>query len=371
MTLRKRRIWLLVCVFVFIIIAPVINLYISGYRLTSNLKIIKTGGIYIHSPENSAKIYLNGKYKKQIGIIQNGIFLQNLKPEKYTVLLGYEGFWPWEKKIEVKEEQVTELKPILISQNPKNEVILRGSFIKLYYSPFQKILAFAEKNKKGLYKINFYLPQENLFLNPQNSTSLVSIVFKNPPRLLWDKNSAVLISDPSFKKEPSIKVIFNLDSQNFEAKKISKSEETEILTMSDDFKNFKSSEIKNFDFYFAKMTAKKKEMIWFDNFKNVIWFDININESELPYFMYNEKKIIPPLKIMDSRFIISNIDFFPGRRDVIIASISNGVYAAELDGRGGRLFQPIYKGKHPDFAIFKGEKIIYILDDGNLLRVEL
>jgi len=351
--------------------APIINLYISGYRLTSNFKIIKTGGIYVYSPLNEVKIYLNNSYKKQTGIIQDGIFLQNLKPGKYTILAAKDGFWPWQKKIEVKEEIVTELRPVLVSQNPEGETILRGLFVKLYSSPFQKILALAEKNKNGSYKINFYLPDENLFLNPRNSVSLPLVFFKNPPRLLWKENSVAIISDPSFKKEPSVIVNFNLGAQTFEAKKMAHSDEMKTLTMPDDFKNFKLSAMKNFDFYFAKMLARKKEIIWLDILNNTIWFDVNVNENELPYFMYNEKKAVAPLKIVVPRFAVGNIDFFPARIDVIIAAISNGIYAIELDGRGGRSVQPIYKGKQPDFAIFKGEKIIYILDDGNLSRVKL
>ena len=371
MTLKKRRIWLILCVLIFIISAPVINLYISGYRLTSDFKIIKTGGIYVYSSLNEVKIYLNSEYKKQTGIIQSGIFLQNLNPGKYTILAAKDGFWPWQKKIEVKEELVAELHPVLVAQNPEGETILRGMFVKLYYSPFQKILALAEKNKKGFYKINFYLPDENLFLNPLNSVTLAQTFFKNPPRLFWKENSVALISEPDLKKEPSITINFDLNSQNFEAKKMPKNEETETLTLPDDFKNFKSSEMKNFDFYLAKMPARKKEIIWLDESRNTIWFDVNVNETELPYFMYNEKKAVPPLKIISPRFAVSNIDFYPSRRDAIIATISNGVYVIELDGRGGRAVQPIYKGKQPDFAIFKGEKIIYILDDGNLSRVEL
>lgn len=371
MTLKKRRLWLIICILIFVIAAPAINLYIDGYRLTSDFKIIKTGGIYVYSSLDDVKIYLNNQYKKRTGIIQGGIFLQNLNPGKYTVLAAKDGFWPWQKKIEVKEELVAELRPVLVSQNPVGETILRGMFVKLYYSPFQKILALAEKNKKGLYKINFYLPNENLFLNPQNSTSLTQTFFKNSPRLLWKENSVIIMSDPSSKKEPSVMVNFNLNFQTFEAKKAVKSDEAEILIMPDDFKNFKSSEMKNFDFYFAKMPARKKEIIWLDSLSNTIWFDINVNENELPYFMYNEKKASPPLKIIAPRFAVSNIDFFPARRDAIIAAISNGIYAIELDGRGGRSVQPIYKGKQPDFAIFKGEKTIYILDGGNLSRVEL
>ena len=52
-------------------------------------------------------------------------------------------------------------------------------------------------------------------------------------------------------------------------------------------------------------------------------------------------------------------------------AIDNGVYALELDGRGGRMLQPIYKGKQPTFAAFPADKKIYILDDGNLMSLEI
>jgi hypothetical protein len=68
---------------------------------------------------------------------------------------------------------------------------------------------------------------------------------------------------------------------------------------------------------------------------------------------------------------VKNVDFYPGRKDVIIMASQNGVFAIEIDGRGNRNIQPIYKGKEPTFITYKNMNLIYILDDNNLIKINL
>src|SRR3989338_11338406 len=122
---------LITCVFMFLAGAIAVNFYVLGYRIDSDLKITKTGGIYIYSPEAKSDIYLNNRLKEQTGIILGGVFIQNLKPQKYSVLVAKNGYWPWQKNITIKEEVVAELRAMLIPQNPKGEIILKGLFLNL------------------------------------------------------------------------------------------------------------------------------------------------------------------------------------------------------------------------------------------------
>lgn len=365
MTLRKRRILLLISVLVFLIITPLLNFYLAGYRITKGFKITKIGGMYIYSPENSVKIYINNELKKETGFIQNGYFIQNMKPGKYSIIVAKDGFWPWKKDLNVKEEIVSETRSFLIKKEPEGKTILRGMFFEVYASPSGKALALTEKNKKtGLYKINFYEPDSETFLNPKDVQTR-NIYFSKILKTKWEENSFIILADKSL-----IKYSFDLGSKTFEAQKIKENEES-IFKPQDDFSIFKSSEMKIFDYANAKISNRKKEIIWLDKTHDTIWFDVSKEESDLPYFIYQEKEKTLPFKVFTSKFQIKNIEFFPGRRDIIIVAINNGVYAMELDGRGGRIIQPIYKGKNPDFALFKGEKKIYVLDDGNLSYINL
>ena len=68
---------------------------------------------------------------------------------------------------------------------------------------------------------------------------------------------------------------------------------------------------------------------------------------------------------------VRNFEYFPKRRDVAIAAFDNGIWTVEFDSRGGRIIQPIYKGKSPYFVLFPGENQLYILDDGILIKASL
>lgn len=90
-----------------------------------------------------------------------------------------------------------------------------------------------------------------------------------------------------------------------------------------------------------------------------------LDENPLPYFFTDRGDVL----VFKSKSEIRGVGFFPGRRDVILTAVKNGVFAIELDGRGTRNFQPVYKGKNPTFAVLKN--LVYILDDGRLFEVRL
>ena len=342
--------------------AIAVNFYVLGYRIDSDLKITKTGGIYIYSPEAKSDIYLNNRLKEQTGIILGGVFIQNLKPQKYSVLVAKNGYWPWQKNITIKEEVVAELRAMVISQNTKGEIILKGLFLNLYSSPEQKVAALVErKNNGGISKkLIFYLPEEKIFLTPDSSGSQNLIVFKNISRIEWSENAMFFSTEKGL-----IRAGFNLKNKTFRAEK------TDGLNSNKDFlTEFASSELENFKPNFAKISSRKKEIIWQDG-QNTIWFDILKDENTLPYFLFGEKNLKFPVVVFHSKFPLANIDFFPGRSDAAVIALNNGVYGLEFDSRGGRNLQPIYKGKSPDFAVFRGDKKIYVLDDGNFISIEL
>lgn len=90
-----------------------------------------------------------------------------------------------------------------------------------------------------------------------------------------------------------------------------------------------------------------------------------LDENPLPYF-FSERGVV---SVFNSKSEIRGVSFYPGRRDVILLAVENGIFAIELDGRGTRNFQPVYKGKNPTFAVLRG--LVYILDDGRLFEVRI
>lgn len=141
MTLRKRRIILAVCILVFLLLIPLILLYTTGFRWDPELGLYKTGGLYISSPLIDSKIFINNNFEKETNILQAGLFLQSLKPGKYSILVAKDNYWPWQKNLVVKEQIVTEARAMLIPKEPKGTVILRENYSPLETSKYDEILA--------------------------------------------------------------------------------------------------------------------------------------------------------------------------------------------------------------------------------------
>ncbi len=281
MTLRKRRVILIICIIALFIIVPIVILYNYGYRINSKLQITQTGGLYISSPIRDAKIIIDNK-EKSFGIFNKDVLLQSLIPKTYSVAVIKEKYWPWYKDLEVKGRIVTEARSFLIPIDPNGEII----------------------------------PSEQLNVDE------------------------------------------NVDIMN-EFKKI-----TNIP------KKFKDEEEKKL--FFSRFTKDEKERLWWEPEKNEIkveWLD---KEEIIPYYFCLEtNKCMMSMVIINTISNVKNVDFYPGRKDVIIMASQNGVFAIEIDGRGNRNIQPIYKGKEPTFITYKNMNLIYILDDNNLIKINL
>lgn len=92
-------------------------------------------------------------------------------------------------------------------------------------------------------------------------------------------------------------------------------------------------------------------------------WDVN---ATLPFYAESTESVI-----LKAPSLIRAAAFYP-RREAAIVAYSNGVYLVELDGRGGHILAPIYKGKEPSFVLpDSGGELLYILDDGILFRVKL
>lgn len=110
-----------------------------------------------------------------------------------------------------------------------------------------------------------------------------------------------------------------------------------------------------------------------------VWVDGNTvmaawkGASSVPPFFCDVDGTCPAtMEVTKSQAAIRNIDFYKDRDDVLLIASQNGVFAIELDRRGGtQNFQPIYKGAGlPRFKVMD-EHTIYVLDGSILLTIGL
>jgi len=157
--------------------------------------------------------------------------------------------------------------------------------------------------------------------------------------------------------EPQGKIVF---WENYTPLEITKY--YEILTSLKNLKNTAHS----------KMTANQKEKLSWDPKTNKVFAEWLGDKESLPYFFCNDKICSEKIAIFQAPANIKNIDFYPGRADAAIIAFQNAVYAVEFDGRGGdRNIEPVYKGKNPNFATYKNDGSVYILEENKLIEIKL
>ncbi len=139
MKLIHRRIIYLSFIAAFLIITPIIIIYTSGYRYNFKRGTLeKTGIIYLESTPRSAKIYLNGVYRDN-----TPARFTNLLPDKYSVEISKDGYYPWHKTIEVQSNLTAFEKNIVLFKQSQPISALPGKINILSASPNQDIIFYS------------------------------------------------------------------------------------------------------------------------------------------------------------------------------------------------------------------------------------
>jgi len=114
--LKIRQRYFIGLVITFILVVPLLVLYASGYRISSDLHIIKTGGINVEVSLSGASFYLDDEFEGTGSLFQKSFFIQNLLPDIYTVRIDREGFHDWRKEVQVYPQLITSGKALLLPQ---------------------------------------------------------------------------------------------------------------------------------------------------------------------------------------------------------------------------------------------------------------
>jgi dipeptidyl aminopeptidase/acylaminoacyl peptidase len=90
-----------------------------GYRFDfENKKLTQTGGFFLKAEPKQVEIYIEGKLAKKTDFFFGSALVENLLPKKYKIEVKKEGYLTWEKRLEIREKEVTEVKNLVLF--PKN-----------------------------------------------------------------------------------------------------------------------------------------------------------------------------------------------------------------------------------------------------------
>jgi len=155
MNKKNRLLILIICVGLFLVIAPYLVMYSMGYRINfENWKITATGGIYVRTSPQAEKIIIDSKPEKP-GMFSTSVFVQDLIPKEHTVLIKKTGYFDYEKTLQVKEKEVTKIENIILFKNNITFDNLLTSVESFSVSPDKKHILAEINDTKALNFVYF------------------------------------------------------------------------------------------------------------------------------------------------------------------------------------------------------------------------
>lgn len=136
MTYKTRRILFLSLLILFLIVATLTVFYSLGWRFDWKAKKITQPGIfYFKIWPRSVQIYLDDELEEKTDFFFGSTLIENLLSGEYRVEIKKEGFHVWEKTLEIRKREVTEVKNIvLIPENP-NFTMITSKVNDFFFSP--------------------------------------------------------------------------------------------------------------------------------------------------------------------------------------------------------------------------------------------
>lgn len=149
MTKKVRGILFIFFVIIFIIVTPLVCMYAAGYQIGKNFSVQKTGILVIKTTPSSANVHLENKTQKNL--IDNIISgekksyttpnkIKNLLPGKYAIKIEKDGYWPWEKELQINSGESIYIEHVDLFKNNLPMLVQSQKYNKLIPSPDNRYL---------------------------------------------------------------------------------------------------------------------------------------------------------------------------------------------------------------------------------------
>lgn len=149
-----RRILPWIYALAFLITAPLLIFYTSGYRY--NLKkgaIERNGTLIVDSQPGSALVTIDGQSTNE----KTPITFQQMAPGWHTLLITKNGYHEWRQEVLVRAERVTFADTVRLWKQGEPVLISTGPFLRLENNPTRtRLLAFSEESSST--KIGWWSP---------------------------------------------------------------------------------------------------------------------------------------------------------------------------------------------------------------------
>lgn len=298
---KKHIIQSLITASVLLGITAALYLYTSGYRLskpggeddTSNqIQVKRTGMIGARSIPEGANVYLNNEL-----VTATDDTISNLKPgEKYKLTISKNGYFKWEKDVQVFPELVTDITAVLVSMTPRLEPLTNTGAQHPAMAPSLSKIAFFSKDPEspGIWVIPLVGGGLDLFKSNANSVLEDTIynTFSKGKKIEWspdEKQLLITIPEEIDGTEQDSFYLVDIEDKTAES-----TESPELLKNTWRAKSVKTREaiIKNIDLPSnIRDIALREDSKWSPDNKKFL-YKVRTNGS-LEYRVYNMEKPIP------------------------------------------------------------------------------
>ena len=218
---KKTRTFLFYsCVILFLIAAPLVLLYFQGYRIDLNPPkdgsiLTQTGGLYFKIIPAQTIVSIDGKTTKKSDFFFSDVFIKNLLPKTYNIKITKDGYFSWEKNLEVKKNLVTEAKNVvLIPQNADLQTITDG-VQDFFISPDGTKIIYKKTNALGKndnWSLIIFDTNKNaeIFLTDNTKLAQVNADFE---KIWWLPDSKRILLETIINEAPKY-FVFDIENQS-------------------------------------------------------------------------------------------------------------------------------------------------------------
>jgi len=198
MNIRIRRIIMFSFILAFFVIAPILIFYASGYRYDIKRgKILKTGTMMVEAKDiKNAELFINDKKQAEPFIEKK--FIYNLLPGEYNIRLQKEGYFPWQKKINIASGLTTFATNVILFKSDLPEQIIEGEIVDFAMAPDYNKLVYIKKTDSfyELYLYDLALEEQTLFYRVSQNDKLPNVFWAaSSKKFLIQSGDAELVFD--------------------------------------------------------------------------------------------------------------------------------------------------------------------------------
>ncbi|KKR08589.1 MAG: hypothetical protein UT32_C0001G0109 [Parcubacteria group bacterium GW2011_GWC2_39_14] len=176
MNINIRRAIALAFIIAFFITAPLLIFYTAGFRYNfKKAQVQRTGTLIIKTTPKSAQVSLNSKVLTATTPIREN----NVLPDEYEIKINKAGYYPWQKKLDIRPQETTFIEDVLLFPQSQSEKISDNKISFLSFSPGGSYALFEtqEFEQDFLYLLNLNNFRQKLIFNNDKSWKDLSVLW--------------------------------------------------------------------------------------------------------------------------------------------------------------------------------------------------